>query len=129
MKTKALFITGTDTNVGKTWATIALMRQLQNRGLIVNAFKPVAAGFVEHAGQSGNADALLMQRYASKSLKYAEINPYAFRKAVSPHHACEGLCLDPEVVQKSFENICLQSEFVIVEGAGGWFSPVDTPNG
>lgn len=125
MNTKALFVTGTDTNVGKTWVTLALMRSLQNHGLSVNAFKPVAAGCVKQAGQLVNADALFMQSFSSKSLSYSEINPYAFSKATSPHHASDGLCLDPERVRKSFENIRLQSDFVVVEGAGGWFSPVD----
>lgn len=125
MKTKALFVTGTDTNAGKTWATMALMRRLQNQGLTVNALKPVAAGCVEQADQPGNADALLIQGFASKSFEYAEINPYLFLKAASPHYACEGVCLDPDVLSKSYENIRLLSDFVLVEGAGGWFSPVD----
>lgn len=126
MKTKSLFITGTDTNVGKTWATLALMHSLQNQGLSVNALKPVAAGCVDQTGQLVNADALLMQRFATKSFTYPEINPYAFSQATSPHHACKGVCLDSELILKSYENISLQSDFVLVEGAGGWFSPVDT---
>lgn len=125
MKTKALFVTGTDTDVGKTWATIALMRRLQNQGLIVNAFKPVAAGCVEQAGQIGNPDAWALQKFSSKSFEYHAINPYAFSKAASPHYACEGVCLDPEVITKSYATLRSQSDFVVVEGAGGWFSPVD----
>ena len=125
MKTNGLFVTGTDTDVGKTWATIALMRRLQNQGLLVNALKPVAAGCVEQAGQLGNPDAWLLQKFSSKSFEYYEINPYAFAKAASPHYACEGVSVDPEVIIKSYKKLDSQSEFVVVEGAGGWFSPVD----
>ena len=125
MRTKALFVTGTDTNVGKTWATISLMRHLQNKGLIVNPWKPVAAGCIEHSGHLINPDVSFMQTFASSSLSSAEINPYSFLKATSPHHASNGICLDPVVLKKSYENIRLRSDYVVVEGAGGWCSPVD----
>ena len=79
------FITGTDTDVGKTWATIALMRYFKQQGYSVVGMKPVAAGCtyasdVEHEGGEAlrNTDALLMQANASVDVAYELVNPYAY---------------------------------------------------
>ena len=119
------FVTGTDTNVGKTWSSIALMRALQGQGLIVNGMKPVAAGCEWQQGEWKNQDALLLQRYASQTLAYRQVNPYAFEKPVSPHIACGRVDLDLEVISHAFHVLKSKSDCVLVEGAGGWFSPLD----
>lgn len=122
---KGFFITGTDTNVGKTWSTLALMRYWQRQGLTVAGMKPVAAGCEWLDGGWKNADALLLQQYGSTKCDYARINPYPFERAVSPHVACG----DQQVDCQQLRQACLQMQdrvdVVLVEGAGGWFSPLD----
>lgn len=118
------FITGTDTNIGKTWSTVSLMRALQMRGAIVNGMKPVAAGCDWREGGWRNSDALLLQQYASRAWDYQEINPYAFPMPVSPHIACGDTDVRLEVILRACRNIGARSDYLLVEGAGGWFSPL-----
>lgn len=118
------FITGTDTNIGKTWSTLALMRALQIQGLSVNGMKPVAAGCEWLQGGWRNSDALLLQQYASRALDYQQINPYAFQLPVSPHIACGDTDVKLDVILNAFRFLKAQGECVLVEGAGGWFSPL-----
>lgn len=118
------FITGTDTDVGKTWTTLALMRALQMRGLAVNGMKPVSAGCGWMQGGWKNADALLLQQHASSAFDYQRINPYAFQLPVSPHIACGDTKVEMEVILRGFEYLRDRSDCVLVEGAGGWFSPL-----
>ncbi|MEY4209853.1 MAG: hypothetical protein RLZ92_231 [Pseudomonadota bacterium] len=122
--TTGFFVTGTDTDVGKTWATIALMRCLQGRGLQVVGMKPVAAGCVWQDGQLKNADALLMQANASINLDYPMINPYAFELAVSPHLACGDVRVELPVLVNQFKQLEQLADLVVIEGAGGWYSPL-----
>ena len=83
------FITGTDTGVGKTWATVALMRFLKARGSSVIGMKPVASGCFRKDGELRNEDALLLMENASLVVDYAKINIYAFEQPVSPHIAAK----------------------------------------
>ncbi|MBD9356934.1 dethiobiotin synthase [Methylomonas albis] len=118
------FVTGTDTDVGKTWTTIALMRWFQIQGLSVVGMKPVAAGCEWQDGILKNSDALLMQQYASFPLEYEQINPYAFAAAMSPHLACGNVEVSEEVIVDAFTRLQALADVVIVEGAGGWYSPL-----
>lgn len=118
------FITGTDTNVGKTWASVALMRALQKQGKVVVGMKPVAAGCEWDQGGWKNQDALYLQKYASKAVDYRHVNPYAFEHPVSPHIACGDVDVRLDLIQREFEHLQRVSECVVVEGAGGWFSPL-----
>lgn len=118
------FITGTDTSVGKTWSTVALMQALQARGLSVNGMKPVAAGCEWMQGGWRNSDAVLLQRYASSALDYEDVNPYAFQLPVSPHIACGDTDVKLAVILNAFRFLTTQGDCVLVEGAGGWFSPL-----
>lgn len=122
--TVGFFVTGTDTDVGKTWTTVALMRWFQRNGATAVGMKPVAAGCEWQGGMLKNADALLMQQYASLSLPYAQINPYAFEPAVSPHLACGDVELELEVILNAYAQLRAQADVVLVEGAGGWYSPL-----
>lgn len=121
---KAFFVTGTDTNIGKTWSTVALMLAMQQKGKVVTAMKPVAAGCDWMQGGWRNQDAILLQRYASLALDYAVINPYAFEPAVSPHVACADVEVELSCIQARFSRLREFSDCVLVEGAGGWFSPI-----
>ena len=121
---KGYFITGTDTNVGKTWATIAIMQYFKNRGKSVLGMKPVASGCFMHEGQLKNSDALMIQDHASLLLDYHLINPYAYEQAVSPHIAGVHNPVNFDKLLMGFEQLKNLVEVVVVEGAGGWYSPL-----
>jgi dethiobiotin synthetase len=122
---KGYFITGTDTNVGKTWATIALMRYFKSRGESVVGMKPVASGCLMQDGQLKNEDALLIQENASLPVDYDLINPYAYELPVSPHIAGAKNPVELDRVAAKFELLKTLADVVIVEGAGGWYAPLN----
>lgn len=122
---KGYFITGTDTNVGKTWATIALMRYFKGQGKTVAGMKPVAAGCLMVDGRLKNEDALLIQENASWQIDYDLINPYAYELPVSPHIAGVGNPVRLDVLAAQFELLKTLADIVIVEGAGGWYAPLN----
>lgn len=119
------FVTGIDTDVGKTWSTLALMRALQLRNQTVAGMKPVAAGCDWLDGGWRNNDALLLQQSSSLRFDYQLLNPYAFRVAASPHVACGETRVDLAVIRQGYQSIQAQVDVVLIEGAGGWFSPLD----
>ncbi|MFI3184660.1 MAG: dethiobiotin synthase [Methylococcaceae bacterium] len=122
---KAYFITGTDTNAGKTWATIALMRYFKSLGKSVIGMKPVASGCLMQDGQLKNADALLLQENSSSPVDYDLINPYAYELPVSPHIAGVKNPVRLEMLAVNFALLQAQADIVVVEGAGGWYSPLN----
>ncbi|MDP3589026.1 MAG: dethiobiotin synthase [Methylobacter sp.] len=122
---KGYFITGTDTNVGKTWATIALMRYFKNQGKSVAGMKPVASGCVIQDGQLKNEDALLIQENASLPIDYDLINPYAYELPVSPHIAGVKKPVKFGQLIDKFELLKTLADVVVVEGAGGWYTPLN----
>src|SRR3972149_2219193 len=121
-----LFITATDTGVGKTWATLALMEALRLEGLIVAGMKPVATGCeeTEHGLRSG--DAILIRAHASQYHDYALINPYAYRPPVAPHVAAEraNINIDFSCIAGAYRKIAAGADCVLVEGIGGWRVPL-----
>lgn len=120
------FVTGTDTGIGKTWSTVALMQYFKSQGKTVIGMKPVASGCEKIDGQLKNEDALLLQQYASIDLDYQDINPYAFYLPVSPHIAAEQAKVEIEletIVQK-YQQLEQQADLVLVEGVGGWAVPL-----
>ena len=119
------FITGTDTNAGKTWATIALMRYFKQQGKTVVGMKPVASGCSMQDGQLKNEDALLIQENASFKIDYDLINPYAYELPVSPHIAGINNPVNLGTVIESFNTLKALAEIVLVEGAGGWYAPLN----
>ncbi|GFO72003.1 dethiobiotin synthetase [Bathymodiolus japonicus methanotrophic gill symbiont] len=121
------FITGTDTGIGKTWSTVALMQYFKNQGKTVLGMKPVASGCDELDGRLKNEDALLLQQYASFALPYEDVNPYAFTLPVSPHIAAEQAGIEivlDEIVDK-YQQIENLADIVLVEGVGGWLVPLN----
>ena len=122
---KSYFITGNDTNVGKTWVTITLMHYFKQQGLSVVGMKPVATGCDLIAGRRQNTDALLMQQYASIPLAYEQINPHAYELPVSPHLADSQNPVDLNNLLVQFNALQKLADIVVVEGAGGWYTPVN----
>ncbi len=122
---KGFFITGTDTGVGKTWASVALLHYFNQKGESTLGMKPVAAGCEWLNGELRNEDALLLQKHASVQVDYPKINPYAFKMPVSPHLAAKSNPIKLDVIEAAFNEIKDEADVLIVEGAGGWFAPLD----
>ena len=121
------FITGTDTGIGKSWCSAALIWKLQQQGYTAAGMKPIASGCINTAEGLRNEDALLLQQFSSTPIPYSEINPYAFTPAIAPHIAAEqaGICIDFAVIKQHFDVISSFSDFTIVEGVGGWLVPLN----
>ena len=122
---QSLFITGTDTDAGKTYVAVALLRGLKALGYRTVAQKPVAAG-VNTAGF--NTDALQLQHHATESLSYELVNPYCLADAVAPHLAAAKaeLVIDCAILSQALHQVQkADADIALVEGAGGWLLPLD----
>lgn len=122
-----LFVTGTDTGVGKTRIAAGLCTAFVAAGRRVAAMKPVASGCESTPDGLRNSDALALMEAMNVRARYAEVNPYAFAPAIAPHIAAAeaGRTIDFDVLDRCYERLALQSDVTIVEGAGGWLSPLD----
>jgi len=125
--TRSLFVTGTDTGVGKTLVTAALLRRLREAGVAVAGMKPVAAGAIDGPEGRANADALLLQAESSLRHPYAAVNPWLFEPAIAPHIAAAdaGVCIGIDRVVAAHQRLCEGAEIVLAEGAGGFLVPLD----
>jgi dethiobiotin synthetase len=126
---RKIFITGTDTNVGKTYIAAGFIRKLNQHNIPTLGIKPVASGCELTENGLRNADALLLQSAGYKELDYIAVNPIALQPAIAPHIAAEqaGIELSVnkllEVCQPTFMQA---AEIIIIEGAGGWLVPLNT---
>ncbi len=121
----AIFITGTDTGVGKTIVTSALARHLTGQGLKVGVMKPIETG-VDEPDKLGSDASLL--RWAANSQDSAEdISPYRFNMPASPHQAAKAArgSIDIERIIDAFHRIKTDKDIVFVEGAGGLMVPIN----
>jgi dethiobiotin synthetase len=126
--TLAVFVTGTDTGVGKTRIAAALCRGLAARGARVAAMKPVASGCSLTPQGLRNEDALALLAAMNVRARYSDVNPYAFAPPIAPHIAAReaGVDIDFAVLDRAYERLRMQSDALIVEGAGGWLAPLDS---
>jgi dethiobiotin synthetase len=118
------FITGTDTDVGKTLVSCALLHGFAARGRRVVGMKPVAAGCTAGA----LSDDVLQLRAASNITASDElVNPYAFEPAIAPHLAAQqaGVVIDLMRIVAAYRKLAAQADVVIVEGAGGFMVPLN----
>jgi len=122
-----LFVTGTDTGIGKTRMAVALCKAFGTTGRRVAAMKPVASGCEATAHGLRNEDAAALLAAMNVRASYAEVNPYAFEPAIAPHIAAAevGRSIDFDVLDRCYERLTLQSDVTLVEGAGGWLAPLD----
>jgi dethiobiotin synthetase len=122
-----LFITGTDTGVGKTRMATALCLAFASAGRRVAAMKPVASGSTRTPDGMRNDDATALKAAMNVRADYAEVNPYAFEPAIAPHIAAQeaGQSIDFELLDHCYERLVLRSDVTIVEGSGGWLAPLD----
>lgn len=125
--TAAFFITGTDTDVGKTTVAAGLLRAARLAGLSTAAVKPVAAGCELTAAGLRNSDALALLAECSEPLSYAEVNPVALAPAIAPHIAAQEVAISLDVASLAGAVqavLARQADFTLVEGAGGWCVPL-----
>ncbi|MBL8513119.1 MAG: dethiobiotin synthase [Betaproteobacteria bacterium] len=120
------FITGTDTGVGKTFATCALIAALQQRGIDVAAMKPVAAGTVQSAGMAMNEDVAAYQELTRHRFPLHLVNPYCFHAPIAPHIAAahQGVTADLSVIHTAYNQLAERADVILVEGAGGFLVPL-----
>lgn len=118
--TKRFFVTGTDTEVGKTVASCALLQAARLSGLKCAGYKPVASGSELTALGLRNDDALALQRNSGVALSYAQVNPFTFAEPTSPHivSAEEGRPITGDALSAGLHELETLAEWVLVEGAG-----------
>ena len=121
-----VFVTGTDTGVGKTWVSAGLIGALRRPGLRVAGMKPVASGCGQTPDGLRNDDALALQAASGLRLPYELVNPYAFEPAIAPHVAAAdvGVAIRFTVIARALRGLQAQSDWVVVEGVGGWRVPL-----
>jgi dethiobiotin synthetase len=126
--TERYFVTGTDTEVGKTVASSALLQAANRAGYRTAGYKPVASGSEMTADGLRNSDALALQRNSGVTLRYAEVNPYTFAEPTSPHIVSEdeGRPIEASTLSGGLQALTQKAEWVLVEGAGGWFTPLSS---
>lgn len=122
----AFFIAGTDTEVGKTVASKAILQALNEKGLSTIGYKPIASGCEITEYGKRNSDALHLQEASSVSVDYDDVNPFAMYIPASPHIAAkhDNMEIDYRVLSQKLHQHKENAEVVLVEGAGGWRVPV-----
>lgn len=124
---KKFFITGTDTDVGKTHVGQILMVGFRQLGLKTLGYKPISAGCERQNGALVNDDALQYQTNASVKLPLSEVNPIAFEPPIAPHIAAQqaGVSLSLASLQRGLNTLeSYQPDCILTEGAGGWRLPM-----
>jgi len=123
---RSVFITGTDTGIGKTRTSVALLRALAARGVRAVGMKPVASGCEWQDGHWSNEDARALIAASTPPPAYALCNPYALRDAVAPHLAAasEGVTIALPPLQAAYAALAASGDCIVVEGAGGWAVPL-----
>ena len=123
----AHFVVGTDTGVGKTLISCAIVRALRDRGVAAVGMKPVASGaWRDAAGGRHSEDADALSAVSAPGHAASLTNPYLFDAPRAPHVAArmEGRQIDPDVIRDAFARLCADARHVVVEGVGGFIVPL-----
>ena len=123
----SLFVTGTDTGVGKTVASCALLHVLRARGLRAVGMKPIAAGLEPSPDGPINADVAALRRASSWLAPVSQVNPYSFEPAIAPHLAAAsaGMRIEIARIVQAFEALRASADAIVVEGVGGFLVPLN----
>lgn len=123
---RGVFVTGTDTGVGKTLVAESLLLALGRAGRRAVAMKPVASGCRSTADGPRSEDAERLATASVLKVAYELINPFAYVPAVAPHLAAraEGRPIDIGLIEQRFRALVEAADFVVVEGVGGWRVPI-----
>ena len=124
--TRGIFITGTDTGIGKTLVAATLLAALNRSGCRAVGMKPVASGCERTQAGWRNDDARLLIEHGAGDPTYPTVNPYALPKPIAPHLAARehGVEIRLDPIVGAFEALCTSSELIVVEGVGGWAVPL-----
>ena len=122
-----IFITGTDTEIGKTRVACALLKALNKQNIKTVGMKPIASGAELVNNRLQNEDALQLISASALKLPYQLINPYVFKTPASPHIAAsvDHQQIELDKIKSCYREIETQSDFVVVEGVGGWLAPIN----
>lgn len=127
MDIPALYVTGTDTGVGKSVVSAALLHALRGRGRSAVGMKPVASGCTRDAdGRWRNDDAQLLLAASDPRPQYSDLNPYALPLPLAPELASRaaGVELELSRIEAAYARLAAQAGTVVVEGVGGWAAPL-----
>jgi dethiobiotin synthetase len=126
---KMLFITGTDTDIGKTYCALTLMRLFNEKGYKTFGMKPIASGcFLNSHGYLVSEDALALQKMATIKRSYHSVNPFSFEQPIAPHIAAKKIGRQlsvTSVVEKIEQSLQSSADINIIEGVGGWSVPLN----
>lgn len=122
----ALYVTGTDTGIGKTLASCALLHALRGHGLRAAGMKPVASGCERIDGEWRNADALALQAAGEPGIAYADINPFALGHPLAPELAARDAGVEVSLlpILAAHARVADNADALIIEGVGGWDAPL-----
>jgi len=128
---KAYFVTGTDTDVGKTHVACQLIQQYVDQGLKVIGMKPVAAGCELVDGAWVNEDVQKLTAASNVTAPAELVNPYCFKEYIAPHLAAEraGVEIQLDTILQAYQQLTTMADVVIVEGAGGFLVPLNSKVG
>ncbi|HEY8009675.1 MAG TPA: dethiobiotin synthase [Rudaea sp.] len=123
---RGVYITGTDTGVGKTVVAASLLAALNALGVRALGMKPVASGCAITPRGLRNSDAQLLIAHSAGAPEYALVNPYAFADPIAPHLAAADAGIEIEIgrIGAAFDALSTMSQFTVVEGVGGWMAPL-----
>lgn len=123
---RGIFITGTDTGVGKTYVACGIVRELRSRGIDTGVMKPAETGCRVRQGTAVPSDAMALVRAAGVKDPLSLVNPYRFRKPLAPSVAAglEGATILPGRIRNAFGALCKRHDYLVVEGSGGIMVPL-----
>jgi len=126
LSARAVFVTGTDTGVGKTHASVALLHAFRASGQRAIGMKPVASGCRESPDGLRNEDAEALIAASAPAPSYAACNPFALPLAIAPHLAAREAAVEIELepIVRAFRELAATGDRVVVEGVGGWSVPL-----
>jgi dethiobiotin synthetase len=121
---RGVFITATDTGVGKTLVASALVKCLTQRGIDVGVMKPIETGVAR--SRKAQSDGVRLRNAAGHCDSMAEVSPYVFRLPVAPLSAAraEGKTIQMATIMRAFNHLHQKHAYMIAEGAGGVFTPI-----
>ncbi len=122
----SIYVTGTDTGIGKTLASCTLLHALRAHGLRAAGMKPVASGCARIDGQWRNEDALALQAAGAPGLAYDDINPFALEHPLAPELAARdaGTEVTLPPILAAHARLATEVDALVVEGVGGWAAPL-----
>ena len=123
-----VFVTGTDTGIGKTLSSCTLLHALRARGLRAVGMKPLASGCGSTPAGLRNEDALALQAASDPRPAYGDVNPYALPAPLAPEIAAReaGIAVDLAPMREAYARLAAEADAVVVEGVGGWAAPLAT---